>query len=112
LPANEITFNSIAAKAGTSVSILGYNKPLQWTAGENGVKITVPKDLANALDKNINIWTVKIENADDNQEKHCVGKGSEKVKEICLFLSFIQKKLEKFFFNQLFYYMSVCIINF
>jgi alpha-L-fucosidase len=53
LPTNEITFNSIAAKAGTNVSILGYNKPLQWIADPNGLKITLPNDVANALDKNI-----------------------------------------------------------
>jgi hypothetical protein len=56
---------SAAAKAGTNISILGYNKPLQWTADPNGLKITLPNDVANALDKNINIWTVKIENTDD-----------------------------------------------
>ena len=62
LPANEIALRAVAAKAGTRVSILGYNKPVQLTAGENGVKITAPKDLVNASDENINIWTIKIEN--------------------------------------------------
>ncbi|WP_169818762.1 isochorismatase family protein [Niabella ginsenosidivorans] len=43
--APEIVLKSIIAKAGTTISILGYEKPLEWTATSTGVQVRIPEDL-------------------------------------------------------------------
>jgi alpha-L-fucosidase len=58
---NEIILNSIDVKAGMKISILGYDKSLQYSFDkENVLKITIPDDIVKISDKNINIWTLKI----------------------------------------------------
>jgi alpha-L-fucosidase len=53
----EIRLESVSAKAGTTVSILGFDKPLVWTSTENALKIIIPNEFT---EKNTDIFTLKI----------------------------------------------------
>jgi alpha-L-fucosidase len=44
-PEKELTVKSVTPKPNSKVRLFGYEKPLQWTKTDNGIKITIPEEL-------------------------------------------------------------------
>ncbi|MFK7834486.1 MAG: alpha-L-fucosidase [Winogradskyella sp.] len=56
---NKITINSHQPKKGATVSLLGYDQPLKWTAIGEGFSISIPKKLSNNPPSEF-VWTIKV----------------------------------------------------
>ena len=56
LSVDEIRLESLQARTGSEVRLLGYPNPLSWSVSGEGMTITVPKD----LQKEEYMWTLKI----------------------------------------------------
>jgi alpha-L-fucosidase len=62
LSAGDIELETVSAAPGTTVSLLGYAKPLAWTSTGKGVKVTLPQDLREGTELPCeHVWTLKIE---------------------------------------------------
>jgi alpha-L-fucosidase len=58
----EIRLESIMPKAGANVTLLGYDKPLSWKAGDKGLVVSIPRELLTKMNRPCDyMWTLKIE---------------------------------------------------
>ncbi|MCG8330726.1 MAG: alpha-L-fucosidase [Chitinophagales bacterium] len=55
----EISITSHQPKEGSSITLLGYNKPLKWTKTATGFKVVIPKKLQNKPPCQY-VWTIKV----------------------------------------------------
>jgi alpha-L-fucosidase len=44
-PKDELTIKSVTPKPNSKIRLFGYEKPLQWSQSENGIKIVIPEEL-------------------------------------------------------------------
>ncbi|MDR0705046.1 MAG: hypothetical protein LBF88_08660, partial [Planctomycetaceae bacterium] len=44
-PKNELIIKSVTPKPNSVIRLFGYEKQLQWTTTDNGIKITIPDEL-------------------------------------------------------------------
>jgi len=55
-----LTIPAATIKKGGSLNLLGYHKPLQWTAAEGNITATIPADAVRAM-KGAAAWAFRIE---------------------------------------------------
>ncbi|MDR0522665.1 MAG: alpha-L-fucosidase, partial [Planctomycetaceae bacterium] len=62
-PVGEWVIDSVVPKEGSVIRLLGSDKPLEWSATDNGVKIVIPEYLQKAENRPCEYaWGVKINN--------------------------------------------------
>ncbi|MDR3183263.1 MAG: alpha-L-fucosidase [Planctomycetaceae bacterium] len=61
-PEKELVIESVKAKDGSEVRLLGYDKPLEWKAGGKGIIVTIPDELQLPEKRPCGYaWTFKLE---------------------------------------------------
>ncbi|MDR0520534.1 MAG: alpha-L-fucosidase, partial [Planctomycetaceae bacterium] len=62
-PVGEWVIDSVVPQVGSVIRLLGSDKPLEWSATDNGVKIVIPEYLQKAENRPCEYaWGVKINN--------------------------------------------------
>ncbi|MDR2344806.1 MAG: hypothetical protein LBE18_01945, partial [Planctomycetaceae bacterium] len=60
-PEKELTIKSVTPKPDSTIYLLGYEKPLQWTQTGNGIKIAIPEELQDPKNRPCQYaWTFKF----------------------------------------------------
>lgn len=61
LSSDSVLLESVLAYAGTTIRILGYDRPIDWKKTEKGLQVHFPRQLLAQNSDNIHILTLKIE---------------------------------------------------